>query len=110
MAFKIFGILFQENSAIKNIYERVLTLLLTWQIFTMFISMFFAAVLKSNLMHKNLEKPTSSINEMIDKDMIVHTTQASLDFYELPENQHIPIYKRLALQARKKKSVFEITM
>ncbi len=107
---RIFGIIFQENQIIKKTYEKVLALLLSWQIFTMFITMFFAAILKSSLMHKNLEKPTRSINEMIDKDMIVHTAQASLNFYELPDNQHISIYKRLALQARKKSSVFELPL
>ncbi len=68
--------------------------------------MTFVGNLKSSLVRKNFEKRTMTWEEMIDKDMIIHTSTTSLDFYKSPLAQLDPMNKRFLCQAEKKNSFY----
>ncbi len=87
--------------------RATLKILLTWQISAMFLTMFFVAVLKMNLIQKSYEKTTTSLLDAIDKDMAIYTAQTNLDFFDQPDFQHLPQYTRMACQARKKNSAYD---
>ncbi len=103
-----FGIIFQEYFFGKlNVKaSRFIQLRLTWVVLTMFLTMTFVGNLKSSLVRKNFEKRTMTRAEMIDKDMIVHTSSTSIDWYKTPQAQLYPLNKRLLCQAQKKNSIY----
>ncbi len=103
-----YGIIFQEYSlsGSKKKTSRFVQLRMAWVILTMFVTMAFVGNLKTSLVKKNFEKRTMTRNEMIDKDMIIHTSTTSLDWYRTPQAQLDPLNIRYLCQAKKKKSIY----
>ncbi len=103
-----FGIIFQEYflGRLNEKTSRFIQLRLTWVVLTMFLTMTFVGNLKSSLVRKNFEKRTMTRDEMIDKDMLIHTSTTSLDWYKTPQAQLDPLNIRLLCQAEKKKSIY----
>ncbi len=104
-----FGITFQEESVNSKSHKlrTYLRVQLMWQVLTMFMTMFFLAVLKSVLTDKRFEKRTMSISEIMDKDMVLHTLASTMEYFESPEGQLNPLYRRMECQTRRKNSVFK---
>ncbi len=77
-----------------------------WIVLTMFISMAFVGNLKSSLVKKNFEKRLMTMTEMVEKDLVLHTSTATLDFYDDPNIASRPLYQRLKCQTYKHKSLY----
>ncbi len=105
----IYGNLFQEYHGVKGINNNLLstTFHFVWILMTAFIVMAFHGNLKSSLVRKNYEDRTMTLNEMIDKDMIVHVSSTLKSFLENSISQS-EFNKRMLCQARKKDSVYPL--
>lgn len=103
-----FGIMFQEYEVgkYKRASVRFSQLRVLWIVLTMFLTMAFVGNLKSSLVRKELEQRTMTFDEMVDKDMYIHTNSILMQWYDHPLGKLTPLHARLKCQALKKKSVF----
>ncbi len=69
------------------------------------LSSAFVANLKSSLINKSYEDNTANLDEMIDKDMLVHMDKASADYLGT-QGDEIRLNDRLLCQAKKYDSIF----
>ena len=106
-----FGIVFQEYEEGRHLYNKqnIKTMLrLLWIVTTMLVTSAYSSNLKSNLIKKRYAKRTTTLNEMIDKDLTLHMSQS---FFQYMENtislDHI--HQRMVCQVKKKDSIFQVT-
>ncbi len=100
MVFLAYGVLFQEyffNDKLRGITSRVMIL---WVTSAFVLSSAFMANLKSSLINKTYEDKTNTLNEIVDKDMIVHMSRSAADYMETNGED-----SRLLCQAKKYNSV-----
>ncbi len=104
-----FGIMFQEfHMSTKKKYSlNFLTLRMVWIVGSLFISMAFLANLKSSLMKRHFEKRTMTLEEMVDKDMTIHSSDIFTSYLESPNGQS-PLNNRLLCQVKKKDTIFSV--
>ncbi len=93
----------------KRKYNRQFSILImTWVIATFFLTMAFSGNLKSSLTRHTYNDPTQTINEIVDKDMIIHTAKVFHDYLLSPSGQSRPeVMRRVLCQAIKKNYFFE---
>ncbi len=105
-----FGIIFQEcqmgDRKVTYMPRQYVVLRMMWVILSMLLTMTFVGNLKSSLVKKSYEKRTMTLEEVIDKDITVHTSTAAMAYYDQPQAQLNPITKRLKCQAQKKDSIY----
>ncbi len=68
--------------------------------------MMFMGNLKSSLINKNYEKATSTLEQLVDKDMTVHATTSLVGYMKSPVGLESPLLQRLLCQIEKKESTF----
>ncbi len=103
-----YGIVFQEFSLgeRKGKINIFVLLRMTWVFATMLLTMAFLSNLKSSLVKKNFEKRTETFDEIMEKDMLIHTPQITMNFYKSLGDNIDVISKKVMLQAEKKKSIY----
>ncbi len=103
-----YGIMFQEYYQRKGFKKKLsyFTLRFLWVATTFVISMAFLANLKSSLTKKNYEERTMHLDEMIDKDMKIHSSLMQRNYLEGPTLKLRPINERLLCQIKKKDSTY----
>ncbi len=76
-----------------------------WVVMTMLLVMSYMGNLKSSLVSKSYEKPTKTIEEVIQKDMTHHTFEIFYNYMQSPIGQMTSLSRRLLCQTEKKKSI-----
>ncbi len=104
-----FGVCFQEYFASKKKHNKPFSILkMTWVAATFFLTMAFSGNLKSSLTRRTYKEPTKTMNEIVDKDMIIHTAKVFHDYLLSPSGQSRPeVMRRVLCQARKKNFFFQ---
>ncbi len=105
---RAYGIMFQEYYQRKCLqkYLSYHSLRFLWVVTTFLISVAFLANLKSNLTKKHYEERTISLDEMIGKDMTVHSSFMLTNYLEGPTVQTRGFNQRLLCQIKKKDSTY----
>ncbi len=110
MVLMTFGIIFQEfglgDRRITHKPSQYVALRMMWVVLSMLLTMTFVGNLKSSLVKKSYEERTMTLEEVIDKDMTLHTSTAVMDYYDQPQAQLNPITIRLKCQTEKKGSIY----
>ncbi len=76
-----------------------------WIIATMFLSMAFCGNLKSSFVKSHYGDRTMTLNEMIDKDLTIHTRDSMVGYLESVSSD---LNIRILCQARKKNSIYPV--
>ncbi len=100
-----YGVLFQEfhsNNKLKGISKGVGAL---WVVSSLIITSAFVANLKSSLINKIYEDKTETLDEIVDKDLLVHMDKVFFDYLRM-QGDVIEINERLLCQAKKYDTVF----
>ncbi len=109
----IYGIMFQEfgyKDHYANKSKMSTQFRFLWIAVTSFITMAFVGNLKSTLVRQEFGPRTQTLNEMIDKDMLIHVPNVHIMYTESLEkhNSNPNLNKRILCQAYKKDGVFPI--
>ncbi len=70
----------------------------------MLITMSYSGNLKASFVRKEHERRTETLDEMVDRDLTVHTAQGLYTYFDAKRSLS-PLHERLACQIEKKKSV-----
>ncbi len=106
-----FGVIFQESYlGSENIHNRKTKMLfhvlrLLWVFMTMIVVMSYVGNIKSSLVIKNYEKPTKTIEEIVDKDLTHHAVESTYYYLKSPIGQLSPVNRRLLCHTEKKNSI-----
>ncbi len=103
----MFGIVFQECFVpkIHNSMSLFSMLRILWVITSMLLVMAFIGNLKSSLILNNYYERTMTFEEIFEKDLPFHSSQALYDFLNSPSALNSPVNRRLLCQANKKGSM-----